>query len=338
MKIRILNRHRSTYYLLPALFVLIIGLLGIRILGISHADTFSFTASEAWNDADCSGSVNGAQTQYYGVSQGDSVNLSISNTSSTQTLNADISSESGQQGNISDILPQNSVSNTFSFNQWLEVNANSTTCSGANDNSFLIIEAAAGSLACNLVNAGQDWNVTGNFTNIVPSLALYNNSQFVGVISATFQNNTHSTVSINGAYGASPSGTTYYLYNGSSSSSRLIGQATCPPATPATSSSPPASGKKIPPANTTTPTATSSAPTTNNTTIPTSKSVNPINSTAGNKKANSITKPVHSTANATKLVVVGITTVLVLVGLGWLLVKLRIIKLGSKKTGLFRWF
>lgn len=239
--------------MLAVVFITFIGL--VPHTPKANADSFTETATETWNESDCIGSVNGAETSYLGVASGDSVTLNIYNDTS-DTLDITISGSGYSNGDMP-LAPGETYGNTYTVTNYVEAFATDPSCNAKADDSSFYLEGASGSLTCNTSDGGKVWNLPINFSNVVPTIYMYRGSTYVADLNAS-----NSTIDVTEQFSAESSAATYYLYNGTSSSDRLIGQASCPAYTAAASSG----GGGASPTSTVSTSTKSTTPTSGNTT------------------------------------------------------------------------
>ncbi len=241
----------------------------------AHAASINITANETWTSSTCLGAVNGSETSYDGINNGDSVTLQVTNNSSEE-LSVTVTGP-GQTNYNMDIPAGQGSGNTWTVSKYLQVYATAKNCNSGGNDSYLIIEGASGNLACSASDSGKVWNITGQYSNIVPTVYMYRGATYVADINSTFPSKDiiDSTLAVDEQFSAQATAQTYNLYNGTSSSVPLIGQATCPAYTAV------ASSNSSPPTTTTTPTATptTTAPTTSSPSNSTSTPTASTNST-----------------------------------------------------------
>jgi hypothetical protein len=292
-------------------FILITSIVGFYVLSPTpvHAEASSFTVNETF-DSSCNGSANGQPADYDYVNNGDTVNLTINNTSS-YTIKVD-----SKETTPVIVAPGASTNMAVTVNAESEVDASTSSgCIGSGGApAVLYIAGANGSLGCS-VSDGKVWNVTGQFNDLPMTIALYRGSTYLVPIQASKGGGEIFDSSVNEQFSGQSSAITYYLYDGTSSSDELIGQATCPaiqvasaPASTSPSSKPTTSKATTTP---TTSTPTTTAPTTTTTQTPVAS-----NPTVENQQLSS---PVKKTAaknvshNNTSLLITGSVVLLLLV-------------------------
>jgi hypothetical protein len=249
-----------------------------------HAQTDAYTANVT-TDGSNDVLVNGESTNADYVANGDNVNLTIDN-------NADYSIVVCTKGSSpQQIAMGGNASTTVTVNGEAEIDivlSSGSNCgSGSGNPGYLYIEGATGSLGCSTSN-GDVWNVTGQYSYVPQSMYLYRGSTYVADVPAsTGGGGYYFTSSVDVQFAAETAAATYYLYDGTSNSDELIGQATCPAITGTVRvASPPVAGQPnlyttptpaVSPTTSTTPTTTPAASSTQKSTkpmtVPTTKSV-----------------------------------------------------------------
>jgi hypothetical protein len=328
-----LHKKKPARYLLPAIVAFIIGLIGLRILTVSHAATLNYTATETWDAASCTILVNGESLLYYPVQTGDSLNVTINN-QTPFILNVDYSTDVNHGGSGQPYNVNQGETQTLSFNNIAtDINVvgsgGTDACGSSTNQSSLWIKPGTASISCTTVPEGKvwGWSITGSYNNIL-SGTIYSDGILVG------RTDSGGSGSINQIYTAGSSPGTVYFYDGNDSSGRLLAQVICQPGASSASTSTPTTTNtnptvKSPTANPSTTASNSANPATSNSST---------NATTGNKNKAAITKPIQTTHTAAKITTIGSVIVVVLGGLGWLLIRLGIIKLHVSKKRKFLWF
>jgi hypothetical protein len=239
-----------------------------------HADTLAFTADMNWDEAGCTGIMNGVVgsnnpgAYEYGVASGDTVNLTINNqasvsmTVSSQTpyFSYDIPAKGSQNVTLTNLQGWDPIGGQ----------SDSTKCTSLS-NASLFIEPGMASLACSLTNGNTEWDITGTSSSTVNNPSLYEGS---GLISAS---PISPSGTINFTTKAYSGGYIFSLYNGPNNTSRLLATAAC----------------------TGTPVATASSPPANNSTTSTGTSKSTGTSTTNSSPTNTSNAPSPSSASAT---------------------------------------
>lgn len=239
------------------LILVLIGISAAVPISRAGAQSLSVDVNLDWIDGTtCYGTANGQPQAYYGAIVGDTVTLHIKNVSSSYNINVSVT-ESGQSTYATTLTPGSSASPTFPVNSEIAVEGDGSVCSsGHGGPGYFAVEAAKGSVSCSL-QSNQVWQVNLNFANIINSTSLYRGGTRVD----SFATPKGSALDFPVSFAAQTSAATYYLYYGSSSSSRLLGQATCRAKTASTTAPASASASKPSSSQPSTPTSPAQKPT-----------------------------------------------------------------------------
>lgn len=176
--------------------------------------------------------LNGQQTSTYYFDGGSSVNFNFSNGTTNdfylcaKGLSQHITPASGY-----------TLSMTANAESEFSVVLSSVGCSSGTGNpAYLYVDGASGSLSCSVTD-GKVWNISGQYSYVPQSIYLYQGSTYVGDIQAVSGSGNYFNANVTEQFSGETSAATYYLYDGTSSSDALIGQATCSAITAAASTS-----------------------------------------------------------------------------------------------------
>jgi hypothetical protein len=250
----------KTFILLAVMSLLLVFII---VPMSAHAATVNLNTAITW-DGNCADSIddNGSTTAYAYYANGDTVNLTVANNSSEAL-------EIGIKGQSPTPVPSNSSSQAaISLGSEADVVVYSNSCSQANESDLLIF-GDSGSITCSLQS--KVWNLAVNYNGTEPSISLYRSGTYVDTLKDTTGGSGGGSVNTSVQFAGQSSAATYYVYNGTSSSSALIGQATCSPipTTAITTTTSPRPSASSPSAATpSTPSSNTPAQTTNSSTTP----------------------------------------------------------------------
>lgn len=264
--------------------LLLVGLFGLLIFVPKQVHAQATDAYTANITADGSSDVlvNGQQTNEDYVVNGDTVNVTFNNNAGSQILVCakDSSSQSIASGSSANFPV------TINAEAELTVILTSGNCNNGSGNpGNLYIEGATGNLSCSIVSS-KDWNITGEYSYVPQSMYLYKGSAYATDIQASNGGGGYYfNASVSEEFSGQASAATYYLYDGTSNSDEIIGQATCPAIQVATSPSPssptPSSTSSSNPNTTSTPTSSSPSKSTPTTSVNSQEATSPtINNTS----------------------------------------------------------
>lgn len=295
-----------------SLLALVLFIGNLHPIQKAYAASDNLSTSITW-DGNCNDDIydNGSTTAYAYYASGDTVNLTVNNNSS-EALEIGIKGQSPTPVSANSSAPV-----TISLEDEAVIAVYSNSCSQAND-SNLYIFGESGSTSCSLQS--KVWNVTVDYDGVEPSVSLYRGSTYVDILNDTSGGPGGGNVNTTVQFAGESSSATYYVYNGSNSSSPLIGQATCSaiPAAPTTTTSTPKSS--------TTPTA--STPNTSNS----SNTSTPATSNTKTPNTNSTSSDSKKSISTPKKISSSNTSILIGAGLGVLLIVVAIVVLGVLGT------
>lgn len=248
------------------LIFLLVGVTGAILYIGAHAQSLSVDINLDWVDgSSCYGTINGHASDnpiYYPAVKGDTLSLHLVNASSTYTITTNVE-QSGQTTATVTLPPNNSTTVPVPVNSEITVFDDGNVCaSGHGGSGVYFIEVASGDMSCTILN-NQVWQINFNFTGIANDTSLYRGTTFVDAFNIPKAGQQDFPV----AFSAQSSAATYYLYYGSNSSSRLLGQATCPAKSTAAASASSGTSKTTAP-KTSTPSTATPAPATGTTPPP----------------------------------------------------------------------
>ncbi|MGZ6005234.1 MAG: hypothetical protein ACXWLH_03710 [Candidatus Saccharimonadales bacterium] len=266
---KVMPKTKIITKLLAVIAIAIVGLAGARLLGNSHAASLTVNVNMNWVDgsSSCYGTANGQTQAYYGAIKGDSVNVHITNVS-TYSINLSVYGTGLAEGYT--IPAGGTLDKTWTANMDITLENNGGPCtSGHGGPGVFYIYAATGSISCSL-SSNQVWTIRLGYNSLAGNTSLYRGGIYVEKFNVS-GSSLYSTVQ----FAATTSATTYKLYYGSTNSSRLLGQTTCPAktATAATST----------PKTTTSSKTTKSAPANPSNSSPAATTSNSQNTTSDNQ-------------------------------------------------------